>query len=115
LEHKYSKYKKHNKELEVLYEAFVKKKSKLFFSTNRKIVLFSNGCFGQYRVNTKTNELKQFLEPTEMARVERQGNSLTIQLRVERVDKVNSFTYKFSNQKQTVTWLQSLRAFVNTD
>ena len=112
LEKKLSKYSKHKNELELLYEAFVKKKSKIFFSTNRRIVLYSNGCFGQYRINTKTNEMKLFLEPCDMVRIERNNNWLTIHCNIDSVEKQSSYTYKFSNVKQAVTWQQAIRAFI---
>lgn len=81
----------------------------MFFYSNRELTLFSNGSFGYN--NPKSKSIKLLIKPDQINRLERNKATLTIYTNV-RFNDENTFSFRFPQQQDAITWFESMNAFL---
>ena len=88
---------------------FVGKKSRMILYTQREIILFSDGSFGYKRKN-KSDKFKQIIKATQIHKIGRSKNYMTILTHCEDID--NTMLFKFSSEAEALNWFDKLNESV---
>jgi|TARA_B110001450_G_C17581309_1_gene465043 hypothetical protein len=91
---------------EIVLNTFAGKKAKLFFYTQRELLLFSDGTFAYKRKN-KSERIKLSVSPDQIDRLQKSKNVLTITLK----DSSTSMSFKFHSEREANEWYVSMKKF----
>ena len=84
-------------------QTFAGKKSKMFFYTQREIVLFTDGSFA-YKAKNKSEKIKMTITRDSIKKVERKNQVLTITYNGD-----NKLAFKFSRVQEAASWYNSMK------
>ena len=91
---------------DIVLNTFAGKKAKLFFYTQRELLLFSDGTFAYKRKN-KSDRIKLSITPDQIARLQKAKNVLTITLK----GSSTSMSFKFHSEREANEWQVSMMKF----
>ena len=91
---------------EIVLNTFAGKKAKLFFRTQRELLLFSDGTFA-YKKKNKSDIIKLSVSPDQIVCLQQAKNVLTITLE----GSSKKLSFKFHSEREANEWKVSILKF----
>jgi len=98
------------------------KRSRMYFYTQRKIILFSDGTFAYTRKN-KSPTIRMVIKPEDVIKLTRTyQNIITITTNYheklqknQKIQQDNTFIFKLESTKEAIEWEQQMNKFISNN